>query len=106
MSKVDGTTQNFQKEVLEYQGIVVVDFWATWCGPCLTLSPILEEIANDPKLKLKLVKIDIDKYPSLATNYNVNSIPTVIIFNNGKIKDTIIGFRQKQEYLGAINQEA
>jgi thioredoxin 1 len=101
-----GTSQNFQSEVLNFQGVVVVDFWATWCGPCLMLSPIIDEIEKEllgNGLKpFRVVKVDVDAESTLASEYNINSIPAVIIFDKGKIKETIIGLRQKSDYLKAL----
>jgi len=82
-------------------GIVLVDFSATWCGPCQMLAPIIEEIKTENP-NLKVINIDVDSNPEISNKYNVSSIPTVIIFENGQIKNTIIGFRQKQEYLNAL----
>ena len=98
-----GTNQNFQSEVLDFQGLVLVDFWATWCGPCQMLAPVIDEISNEQK-DLKIVKVDVDSEPDLAVKYNVSSIPTVIIFKDGKIIDTIIGFRQKSDYLNSLKK--
>lgn len=92
---------NFQQEVLEFKGFVLVDFWASWCGPCLMLSPFIEEIENERK-DIKVVKIDVDQNQNLAIQYNISSIPAVLIFNQGKVIDTIIGFHQKQDYLKAL----
>lgn len=92
---------NFQQEVLEFKGFVLVDFWASWCGPCLMLSPFIEEIENERK-DIKVVKIDVDQNQNLALQYNISSIPAVLIFNQGKVIDTIIGFHQKQDYLKAL----
>lgn len=92
---------NFQQEVLEFKGFVLVDFWASWCGPCLMLSPFIEEIENERK-DIKVVKIDVDQNQNLALQYNISSIPAVLIFNEGKVIDTIIGFHQKQDYLKAL----
>ncbi|MCL4384042.1 thioredoxin [Patescibacteria group bacterium] len=105
MSHLNGTKQNFQSEVIDYQGSVLVDFWASWCGPCQMLSPIIDEIGNELKEKVKIVKVDVDAENELASIYNVSAIPTVIVFKNGQIVDTIVGFRQKQDYLSAINQQ-
>lgn len=101
MTHIDATSANFKSEVLDYQGVVLVDFWAVWCGPCQMLAPIIEEISQERK-DIKIVKIDVDSNPEISNKYNVSSIPTVIIFENGQIKNTIIGFRQKQEYLSAL----
>jgi len=97
------TSQNFQSEVLDYQGLALVDFWASWCGPCQMLSPIIEEIATEYQNKVKVVKVDTDQDSDLANKYNVSSLPTVIFFDHGQVKATIIGFKQKQEYLSIIN---
>jgi thioredoxin 1 len=95
---------DFQKEVLDYQGKVLVDFWAPWCGPCQMLGPIIEEISAEFKDKVKVVKVNVDEAQEISTKYNVSGIPTVIIFKDGKIVDTIVGFRQKQDYINAINK--
>jgi len=94
----------FQKEVLDFKGLVLVDFGATWCGPCQMLSPIIEEISTELKDKVKVIKIDVDEAQDISCKYNVSGIPTVILFKDGKIVDTIVGFRQKQDYLNAINK--
>ncbi len=104
MLGVNATIDNFKSEVLEYKGTVLVDFGASWCGPCQMLTPILEEIKNELKNNLKIVTIDVDSQTKLASDYNVDSIPTVIIFCNGQIKQVLIGFRQKQDYLSAIKK--
>ena len=96
------TSSNFKTEVLDYKGLVLADFWASWCGPCQMLSPLIEEIANDLGDKIKVVKINVDEESQIASTYNVTALPTVIIFDNGKIKETIVGFRQKQDYLSAL----
>jgi thioredoxin 1 len=92
---------DFQAEVLDIKGKVLVDFWAEWCGPCKMLAPIIDEIATEFK-DLKIVKVDVDAESDIAAKYEVNSIPTVIIFENGQVKDTIIGFHQKSDYLKTI----
>jgi len=99
---MDITSTTFKSEVLDHPGVVLVDFWAVWCGPCQMLAPVIEEIAKDLGDKLKVAKLDVDANPEVANQYNVTSIPTVIIFDHGQIKNTIIGFRQKQEYLSAL----
>jgi len=95
------TSSNFSQEVLEFSGYVLVDFWANWCGPCQMLTPVIEEIEKENKVKV--VKEDIDKDSQLAQKYNVNSIPTVLIFKNGQLQKNIIGFHSKQEYLSSIS---
>ena len=82
-------------------GTVLVDFWANWCGPCLMLSPILDEIAIENK-SINLIKVDVEAEPSLAQKYNVTSLPTVIILKDGKIIAHLTGSRPKSEYLKAL----
>jgi len=93
---------NFKSEVLECKGKVLVDFWASWCGPCQMLGPIIDEIGDEYKDKIKVAKIDVDENQNLAFQYNISSIPAVLIFEDGKVIDTIIGFHQKQDYLKAL----
>lgn len=96
--------EEFKTEVLDSKSIVLVDFYATWCGPCQMLSPIIEDIALEFKDKVKAIKIDVDQAQEIAMKYNVASIPTVILFKEGKIVDTFIGFRQKEDFVNAINK--
>jgi thioredoxin 1 len=98
---LDVNESNFQKEVLEFKGQVLVDFWASWCGPCQMLSPIIEQVNHERK-EIKVVKVDVDQNQNLALQYNISSIPAVLIFDEGKVVDTIIGFHQKQDYLKAL----
>lgn len=93
---------NFQQEVLESSVKVIVDFWAPWCGPCQMLGPIIEEIGDELKDQVKVAKLNVDESPELSKQYNVHSIPAVLIFENGELKNTIIGFHQKQDYLDAL----
>ena len=87
----------FKKTVLDQDGLVLVDFWAEWCGPCKQIGPLLEEMANNEELSLRVAKINIDENPIVATDYGIRSIPTMLLFSNGKLKDTKIGALPKSE---------
>jgi thioredoxin len=91
----DVTDANFQAEVLESDTPVLVDFWAPWCGPCRIIAPSLEEI-NDEKDNLRVVKLNVDENQQTAAQYNVMSIPTLIVFKNGQPAKTIIGAMPKK----------
>ena len=96
--------EEFKTEVLESTGAVLVDFWAPWCGPCQMLGPIIESVALELKDKVKVIKVNVDEAQEIAMKYNIVSIPTVIVFKAGQIVDTLIGFRQKEDYINAINK--
>ncbi len=97
MSEIKLTLQNFESEVLNCDKTVLVDFWATWCGPCRMIAPIVEEIAQEYAESVKVGKINVDEERELAINYRIESIPTIMIFKNGKLTDTVIGYRSKEE---------
>lgn len=90
---------NFEKEVLNSNETVLVDFYANWCGPCKIMAPIVEEIANELQGKAKVGKINVDENQDLAMKYNIMSIPTLIIFKEGKEFKRIVGVRDKNELL-------
>jgi thioredoxin 1 len=91
------TDNNFQAEVLESETPVLVDFWAPWCGPCRMVAPVVEEIANERADQLKVVKLNIDENQQTAIAFNVMSIPTLILFRNGKPAKTVIGAYPKRK---------
>lgn len=95
--------KEFDVEVLKEDGVVVVDFFATWCGPCKMLGPVLEEVQNEMK-NVKIVKIDIDQNPNAATEYGVKNIPTIKVFKNGEEVTTKIGFLPKGALVDMIEK--
>ena len=87
---------DFVNEVENYKGVALVDFWATWCGPCKMISPIIESLAAEIP-EVKFAKVEVDENPQISSKYRITSIPTLIIFKDGVIVDTIVGFRPKHE---------
>ena len=103
MSKViEISEENFESEVLKSELPVLVDFWAPWCGPCRMMGPIVDEIAEE-NLELKVCKVNVDEASELAIKYDVESIPTLIYFKNGQVRDTMIGLRTKQDIMNEIS---
>ncbi|MDX8335698.1 MULTISPECIES: thioredoxin [Cetobacterium] len=92
---------NFKSEVTESKGLVLVDFWADWCGPCKMLAPILEELSGETEAKI--CKVNVDESGDLAGDYGIRSIPTMIVFKDGVKVDQIVGLRQKSELLEKLN---
>ena len=101
MLKHINSVQEFEEEVKE--GLVLVDFFATWCGPCKILSPLLEQLAEE-KPELKILKIDVDEVGPLAARYGIQAIPTLMLFKDGGRKDTKLGYQNKNQLLAFINQ--
>ena len=87
----------FDREVLQDSGTVLVDFWATWCGPCRMLAPVISEIAEEYAGTVKVGKVNVDEEPELAMQFRVDSIPTVMLFKEGRLVNTTVGFRPKEQ---------
>lgn len=93
------TAENFENEVLKSDKPVLVDFWASWCGPCKMLSPAISEIAEEKAATLKVGKVNVDDEGELAQKFGIMSIPTLILFKNGKEEKTLIGLRPKEQII-------
>lgn len=94
---------NFEEEVIQSTVPVLVDFWATWCGPCKMIAPILDEIANERAGAVKIAKVDVDQNQALSAQYNVRAIPTLLLFKNGAITEQMVGLSSKRELLAKID---
>ena len=96
MSKAQAVTDgDFKKEVLEASVPVLIDFWATWCGPCQVMGPVVDTVAEENEGKVKVLKINVDENPITPAQYGVRGIPTLILFNKGEIVDRIVGSQPK-----------
>jgi thioredoxin 1 len=93
---IELTDANFDQEVIKSDIPVLVDFWAVWCGPCKMIAPLVEELAGEYQGKVKIGKLDVDNNPQVSMTYGIRSIPTLLIFRDGKIADQIIGAVPKQ----------
>lgn len=98
------TSENFEKEVLNSEIPVLVDFYATWCGPCKMMSPIVDEIEQEIQGKAKVCKIDVDEARDLAIKYEIMTIPTFVVFKNGQVSQIAVGMRDKEELFELIEK--
>jgi thioredoxin 1 len=96
--------KNFEIEVINSDLPVLIDFWAPWCGPCRAIGPVVDELAKDYDGKLKVVKMNVDDNPLTPSKFGVRSIPNLLLFKNGQVKDQIIGAVPKQQFVTAIDK--
>jgi len=101
---IEFNDQNFDSDVLKADTPVLVDFWATWCGPCKAIAPIVEEIANEFSGQVKVGKMDVDSNNQVAMKYGIRSIPTLLLFKNGEVVDQVIGNVGKDSIEGMISK--
>lgn len=96
MSIINLTKDSYHNEVMETDKVVVIDFWATWCGPCKMMAPVVEEVAKDYP-DVKVCKINVDEEPELSNAFKIVSIPTIVVIKNGEIIDSVVGYRPKED---------
>jgi len=94
---VDITDQSFENEIIRHPGTVLLDCWAPWCGPCKAVAPVLEQLAREYAGRLKIAKLNVDQNPQTATKFNIRSIPTMMIFKNGSVVNSLVGALPKPE---------
>ena len=103
MTPTTVTNNNFTAEVLECPQLVLVDFWASWCGPCQMLSPVISQLAEEFEGRAKVGKINVDEEPQLAAQFGIVSIPTIKVFRGGKLQGTLVGLRSKAELAAMLD---
>lgn len=101
---IELTKSNFDSEVINSTKLTLVDFWAEWCGPCRMVAPIIDELAEEYDGKITVGKVNVDKEKELAMNYKIMSIPTIMLFKDGKVIERVVGARSKSEFKELIDK--
>ena len=101
---IDVTIKNFEDEVLNYEGLVLVDFWATWCGPCRRFADVLHALDDDQDVNVKICKVNIDEEEDLTNGFKIMSIPTVLVYKNGKLVENFLGGRSLNEMKNLVSK--
>ena len=104
MAVLELTKENFEKEVLQHKGTVLVDFWASWCGPCRMVAPIIDQLEEEYAGKIKVGKVNVDEESALASEFAVVSIPTIIIFKDGRQAEKLVGARSFDDFCDVLDQ--
>jgi thioredoxin 1 len=104
MKPVEITDSNFETEVLKSNIPVLVDFWAVWCGPCKMIAPVVEELAAEYENKLKVCKVDVDNHQQIAMQFGIRSIPTLLVFKEGKVVEQIVGAAPKKNLVDKLSK--
>ena len=104
MAEIIITKDNFEAEVLQADKPVLLDFWATWCGPCKMLAPVIEQVAAEVEGRAKVGKVNVDDEPELAEAFRINSIPTLVVMKGGKAVNSAVGFRPKEQIIAMLDE--
>lgn len=98
------TARDFSQQVLSDPGVVLVDFWAPWCGPCKMLGPIIEQLSDEYKGRVKVVKLNVDENPNIAGQYGIMGIPTMLLFKDGNVVEEMVGLRPKAQIASTLDK--